>query len=93
MKYLVHFAVTQQGWAEIVDANSREDAKKKGIWDLNIIDITLFSEKNKRVDDTPFGGGPGMVIRPDVIENALDSISSKSTNVSKIFLINNLIMN
>ena len=31
MKYLVHFAVTQQGWAEIVDANSRKDAKEKGI--------------------------------------------------------------
>tara|TARA_E500000331_G_scaffold269586_1_gene261091 strand:+ start:699 stop:920 length:222 start_codon:yes stop_codon:yes gene_type:complete len=35
MKYLVHFAVTQQGWAEIVDANSREDAKEKGILSID----------------------------------------------------------
>ena len=54
------------------------DAKKKGIWDLNIIDIKLFSEKNKRVDDTPFGGGPGMVIKADVIDRALFSIKSKN---------------
>ena len=54
------------------------DAKKKGIWDLNIVDIKLFSEKNKRVDDTPFGGGPGMVIKADVIDRALFSIKSKN---------------
>ena len=31
MKYLVHFHITEQGWAEIVDANSNQDAKEKGI--------------------------------------------------------------
>ena len=52
------------------------EAKKNGKWQLNITDLKLFSEKNKRVDDSPFGGGPGMVIKPDVIERALLSLKS-----------------
>ena len=39
------------------------------------------------VDDEPFGGGAGMVIRPDVVENAINSISFKSNKIQcKIFL-------
>ena len=53
------------------------EARKNGKWDLNITDLKLFSEKNKRVDDHPFGGGPGMVIKPDVIDRALLSLKSK----------------
>ena len=52
------------------------EARKNGIWNLNITDLKLFSEKNKRVDDSPFGGGPGMVIKPDVIDRALLSLKS-----------------
>ena len=52
------------------------EARKNGKWHLNITDLKLFSEKNKRVDDSPFGGGPGMVIKPDVIERALLSFKS-----------------
>ncbi len=52
------------------------EARKNGKWKLNITDLKLFSEKNKRVDDTPFGGGPGMVIKPDVIDRALLSLKS-----------------
>ena len=56
-------------------------------FELEIVDLHNFGVDQRRsIDDEPFGGGPGMVIRPDVIENALNSISSKSTNVSKIFL-------
>ena len=54
------------------------EAKKNGKWQLNITDLKLFSEKNKRVDDSPFGGGPGMVIKPDVIERALLSLKSNN---------------
>ena len=50
------------------------EARKNGIWHLNITDLKLFSEKNKRVDDSPFGGGPGMIIKPDVIDRALLSL-------------------
>ena len=52
------------------------EARKNGKWNLNITDLKFYSEKNKRVDDSPFGGGPGMVIKPDVIDRALLSIES-----------------
>ena len=52
------------------------EARKNGKWKLNITDLKQFAEKNKRVDDTPFGGGPGMIIKPDVIDRALLSLKS-----------------
>ena len=52
------------------------EARKNGKWTLNITDLKLFTEKNKRVDDSPFGGGPGMIIKPDVIDRALLSLKS-----------------
>ena len=52
------------------------EARKNGKWKLNITDLKQSAEKNKRVDDTPFGGGPGMVIKPDVIDRALLSLKS-----------------
>ena len=52
------------------------EARKNGKWKLNITDLKQFAEENKRVDDTPFGGGPGMVIKPDVIDRALLSLKS-----------------
>ena len=46
------------------------------IWGLNLINIRDFAnDKHKSVDDTPYGGGAGMVMRPDIIELALNSIS------------------
>jgi tRNA (guanine37-N1)-methyltransferase len=42
------------------------------IWDLHIINIRDFAkDKHKKVDDTPYGGGAGMVMRPDVVHDAL----------------------
>ena len=52
------------------------EARKNSKWHLNITDLKLFTENNKRVDDSPFGGGPGMVIKPDVIDRALLSLKS-----------------
>jgi tRNA (guanine37-N1)-methyltransferase len=49
-------------------------ALEKGIWRLETLDIRSFAlDKHRSVDDTPFGGGPGMVMRPDVIDAALAS--------------------
>lgn len=60
-------------------------AIKKGIIDINIIDIRDFSkDKHKKVDDTPYGGGAGMVIRPDVVYDAYTSI--KKDNAKVIYL-------
>jgi len=44
-------------------------------WSLDIVNLHDFGiDKRKNIDDEPFGGGPGMVIRADVVENALLSI-------------------
>ena len=43
-----------------------------GVWRLETVDIRTFaSDKHRSVDDAPFGGGPGMVLRPDVLDRAL----------------------
>ena len=47
-------------------------ALAEGIWALETVDIReSASDKHRSVDDTPFGGGPGMVMRPDVVDRAL----------------------
>ena len=46
-----------------------------GLWALETVDIRSFArDKHRSVDDTPFGGGPGMVMRPDVVDAAIGSI-------------------
>ncbi len=43
-----------------------------GIWTLETVDIRDFaSDKHRSVDDAPFGGGPGMVLMPEVVDGAL----------------------
>ncbi len=47
-------------------------ALEKGIWDCEAIQIRDFAEdKHKTVDDIPYGGGPGMVLKPDVLHRAI----------------------
>jgi tRNA (guanine37-N1)-methyltransferase len=47
-------------------------ALQGGLWALETVDIRGFArDKHRSVDDTPFGGGPGMVMRPDVIDAAI----------------------
>jgi tRNA (guanine37-N1)-methyltransferase len=49
--------------------------REQGLWSLETVDIKAFS-KDKRgfLDDTPAGGGPGQVMRADVVARALDSL-------------------
>ena len=52
-------------------------AEKNQIWTLETVDIRDFAaNKHRNVDDTPAGGGPGMVFRPDVSAAAIDSVAS-----------------
>ena len=55
-------------------------ALEKKLWSLEVINIRDYAlDKHKTVDDTPFGGGSGMVMRADVIANSLDkNISNKN---------------
>ena len=49
-------------------------ARAAGLWRLETVDIRAFArDKRGSVDDQPFGGGPGMVMRPDVLAAAIDS--------------------
>jgi tRNA (guanine37-N1)-methyltransferase len=43
-----------------------------GLWRLDVVDIRGFAvDRHRSVDDAPFGGGPGMVMRPDVLDAAI----------------------
>ena len=61
-------------------------ALKENIFKIKTINLHDFGIDNRKsVDDEPFGGGPGMILRPDVVEKALLSVSnninSKSTKI------------
>ena len=51
-------------------------ALDEGVWSLKATNIRDFAtDKHRSVDDTPAGGGAGMVLRPDVLAAALDSVA------------------
>src|SRR3954453_18368063 len=51
-------------------------ALERGLWSLAPVDIRAYAhDRHRSVDDTPAGGGPGMVMKADVLARALDSIA------------------
>ena len=55
-------------------------ALEEGIWSLDTVQIRDFAtDKHRSVDDTPAGGGAGMVLRPDVLAAAIDSVAARDT--------------
>jgi tRNA (guanine37-N1)-methyltransferase len=53
------------------------NALKKGIWSISTVDLRTHAHgKHRLVDDTPYGGGAGMVMRPDVVASAIDAAYS-----------------
>ena len=57
-------------------------AIEKGLININLVNIRDFSKnKHKKVDDTPYGGGAGMVIRPDVVYDAYKSVYDEDAKV------------
>ena len=57
------------------------NALREKKWSLEIVNLHDFGyDERKSIDDMPFGGGPGMIIRPDVIEKAVNFITRKSDN-------------
>ena len=53
-------------------------ALRNNLWSLKTVNIRHFSnDKNGKVDEAPFGGGPGMVINPEVLDKALKSVSQE----------------
>lgn len=60
-------------------------AVEKDLIEINLVNIRDFSkDKHKKVDDTPYGGGAGMVMKPDVVYDAYNSV--KSNNAKVIYL-------
>jgi tRNA (guanine37-N1)-methyltransferase len=52
-------------------------ALTSGAWSLDVVDIRSFAtDKHRTVDDTPAGGGPGMVMKADVLGRAVDAIAT-----------------
>ena len=57
-------------------------AVEKELIDINLVNIRYFSNnKHKKVDDTPYGGGSGMVMMPDVVYRAFQSVKTKKAKV------------
>jgi len=58
-------------------------ALDEGVWALETLNIRSFADGNHHiVDDTPFGGGAGMIMRADVIDRALDYVSESLSQIS-----------
>ena len=56
-------------------------ALSEGRWSLTVVDIRDFArDRHRTVDDTPFGGGPGMVMRPDVLAVEIGLYTVKITH-------------
>jgi tRNA (guanine37-N1)-methyltransferase len=57
-------------------------ALTRGLWSIQTVNIRNFAtDRHRTVDDTPFGGGPGMVMRPDIIDAALASVADDRPRV------------
>ena len=50
-------------------------ALQRDLWRLDPVDLRGFAaDRHQTVDDTPFGGGAGMVMRPDIVARAVDAV-------------------
>ena len=67
---------------EILNQSIIGKAIEKDLIDINVINIRDFSkDKHKKVDDTPYGGGAGMVMKPDVVYDAYQSVKDEDAKV------------
>ena len=60
---------------------------ERRLWSLETVDIRGFArDKHRTVDDQPFGGGPGMVMRPDVLAEAIDATRARNDKTPLFYL-------
>ncbi|MSP81832.1 MAG: tRNA (guanosine(37)-N1)-methyltransferase TrmD [Alphaproteobacteria bacterium] len=63
-------------------------ALAEGVWTLETVDIRAYArDKHATVDDSPFGGGPGMVMRPDVLAAAIDATQGPAGTEEALILL------
>ncbi len=73
-----HFNLVPRNVPGALGASLPGKALKEGLWALETLDIRSFaSDKHASVDDTPYGGGAGMVMRPDVVDAAIRGAAAK----------------
>ena len=81
-KFLIN-AVTifPEAFKGLLDISIIGRARKKGIWDLQLTDIKNFADKTNNIDDKPYGGGPGMILKANVLQYAYeDAIANMEKN-------------
>lgn len=62
-------------------------ALDRGRWSLEAVNIRDFAtDRHKSVDDMPFGGGAGMVMRPNVVAAAIDHVAAKAPDLPRLYL-------
>ena len=62
-------------------------ALERGDWSLRVWNLRDFAtDKHKSVDDTPYGGGAGMVMKPDVVSGAIDAAQTASPHAKLIYM-------
>lgn len=67
---------------EIMSYGVVGQAVKNGILSINAVDLRDFAtDKHRSVDDKPFGGGPGMVLRIDVVDAAISKIKNQKSKI------------
>jgi tRNA (guanine37-N1)-methyltransferase len=65
-----------------LDESLIKQARNQGILDIQLIDIRDFADnKWRRVDDRPYGGGPGMVLTPEPVAKAIRSVKKADSHV------------
>lgn len=68
-------------WPGPLGASILGRARAEGLWDLETVDLRQFGlGKHRKVDDTPAGGGAGLVLRPDVAADAIDFVQKGLKN-------------
>lgn len=61
-------------------------ALKSGLWTLDALQIRSFAtDKHQTVDDTPYGGGAGMVMRPDILDKAIEAAKKQRPEAQLVY--------
>lgn len=64
-----------------LDESIIRQARKKGLLDIRLLDIRSFADnKWRKVDDRPYGGGPGMVLMPEPVAKAVRSVKREDSH-------------
>jgi tRNA (guanine37-N1)-methyltransferase len=68
------FTLYPEFFPGLLDIGMYRRAREKKIWSLDVVNIRDFAiDKHGSVDDKPFGGGSGMLMRPDVVNNCIET--------------------